>query len=205
MGCSGTVHTSLRHQQKADIIRKPTVMQAAVVRTPASLERWGENVDVVWAVDGRGLIILVRLTRQSRNNGQFIQTSTSHILFYQLRSTSKPSYGNPPTSIFPPGGGPGEGDILMGWKLASAGVAFVMGGCSSILPLPHTLILTLRHPPCVLTVTYPIPSHLLATPGSHFPPTPLDGNGGDQVDSDVWDLSKGRDWMVWNGKFPVSK
>ena len=37
-------------------------MQAAVVRTPASLERWGENVDVVWAVDGRGLIILVSQT-----------------------------------------------------------------------------------------------------------------------------------------------
>ena len=89
----------------------------------------------------------------------------------------------------------------MGWKLASTGVAFVMGGCTSILPHPHTLNLTLRHPPCILTVTYPVSSHLLAAPESHFPPRPLDGNGGDQVDSDIWDLSQGKGWMVWKGKF----
>jgi hypothetical protein len=38
---------------------QPTVIQASVVRSEASLERWGENLDVVWANDGRGLILLV--------------------------------------------------------------------------------------------------------------------------------------------------
>ena len=38
---------------------QPTVLQAVVVRSAASLQRWGENVDVFWSADGKGLIILV--------------------------------------------------------------------------------------------------------------------------------------------------
>lgn len=34
-------------------------MQAAVLRSKASIDRFGSNVDVFWAHDGRGLIILV--------------------------------------------------------------------------------------------------------------------------------------------------
>lgn len=44
---------------RADSVQ-PTVVQAAVVRSSESLERWGENAEIIWAHDGRGLIILVR-------------------------------------------------------------------------------------------------------------------------------------------------
>jgi hypothetical protein len=42
------------------------VVQAVAVRSERSLERWGENVDLIWANDGRGLIILVGYTDISR-------------------------------------------------------------------------------------------------------------------------------------------
>lgn len=38
---------------------RPTVLQAAVVRSRESLERWGVNKDVFWSYDSRGLVILV--------------------------------------------------------------------------------------------------------------------------------------------------
>lgn len=41
------------------LLVQPTVMQAAVLRSKASIDRFGNNVDVFWAHDGRGLIILV--------------------------------------------------------------------------------------------------------------------------------------------------
>lgn len=34
-------------------------MQAAALRSKTSIDRFGSNVDVFWAHDGRGLIILV--------------------------------------------------------------------------------------------------------------------------------------------------
>jgi hypothetical protein len=88
----------------------------------------------------------------------------------------------------------------MGWEVHVLGVAFVMGGCSSILSLTHTLILTLRHPPSLLTVPYPLPPQLLCPPGSHFPPTPLDGDGEEQAECEIWDLTKAKDWMSWDGE-----
>jgi hypothetical protein len=127
------------------------------------------------------------------------QTSTSHLLFYQLAPTSRPSYDFPSTSAFPAGGGAGEGDIVMGWELRSLGVAFVMGGCESVLLQAHALLITLRHPPSVLTAPYPLPQQLISPPGSHFPPTPLDGEGEEQVECEVWDLTKAREWMDWQG------
>lgn len=127
------------------------------------------------------------------------QTSTSHLLLYGLAPTSSPAYDTPATSLFPPGGGPGEGDTLMGWTLKPTGIAFVMGGCTSILAQPHSLLLTLRHPPSILAVPYPLPPQLLSPPGSHFPPIPLDGDGEDQVECDIWDLTKGQHWLSYGG------
>jgi hypothetical protein len=43
-----------------ELINQPTVIQAVAIRCEKSLERWGENLDVIWASDGRGLIVLVR-------------------------------------------------------------------------------------------------------------------------------------------------
>jgi hypothetical protein len=133
------------------------------------------------------------------------QTSTSHLLFYQLQPTPTLAYDHPPTTTFPQGGGAGEGDRLLGWELRALGSAFIMGGCTSLHAQPHNLLITLRHPPSVLTVPYPGPQHLLTAPGSHFPPPPLDGDGEDQVECDIWDMLKGRDWMGFKGKLVADR
>ncbi|WRT68724.1 uncharacterized protein IL334_005704 [Kwoniella shivajii] len=159
---------------------RPTVLQAAIIRSPASLERFGANVDVFWAYDGRGLIIL---------------TSTSHLLFYQLVPSSRPSYNSPGPST----PGPGEGDVVMGWDLRALGTAFIMGRCESLVTQPHNLLMILQHPPSILSVPWPVPSQLLSPPGSHFPPPPLDGDSETQVDCAVWDLSNAKDWMIGGG------
>lgn len=88
----------------------------------------------------------------------------------------------------------------MGWELKPLGAAFVMGGCESLHAQPHALLLTLRHPPSILTVPYPIPVQLLTPPGSHFPPPPMDGDGEEQVECEVWDLTLGKKWMVYEGQ-----
>ncbi|OCF41006.1 hypothetical protein I317_05206 [Kwoniella heveanensis CBS 569] len=163
---------------------RPTVVQAAVVRSAASIERFGVNVDVFWAYDGRGLIV---------------QTVTHHLLFYQLVPTSRPSYDFPGPST----PGPGEGDVVMGWELRSLGTAFIMGGCESLVTQPHNLLILLRHPPSLLSIPYPVPSQLLSPPGSHFPPPPLDGDSESQVDCEAWDLTQARDWMVGGNDPPV--
>ena len=77
-----------------------------------------------------------------------------------------------------------------------------MGGCTSLHAQPHNLLITLRHPPSILSVPYPLPSHLLTPPGSHFPPPPLDGDGEDQVECDIWDMLKAKEWMEFRGKSP---
>ncbi|WWC93237.1 hypothetical protein V866_000070 [Kwoniella sp. B9012] len=159
---------------------RPTVLQAAVIRSPGSVERFGVNVDVYWAHDGRGIIIL---------------TNTSHLLFYQLLPSSRPSYDSPGPST----PGPGEGDVVMGWDLRSLGTAFIMGRCESLVLQPHNLLLVLQHPPSILSVPYPIPSQLLSPPGSHFPPPPLDGDSEAQVDCNIWDLQNAKDWMIPSG------
>ena len=128
------------------------------------------------------------------------QTTTSHLLFYQLQPTPTPAYDHPPTTTFPQGGGAGEGDRLLGWELRALGSAFIMGGCTSLHVQPHNLLITLRHPPSILSVPYPIPGHLLSAPGSHYPPPPLDGDGEDQVECDIWDMLKAKDWMDFRGR-----
>jgi len=75
-----------------------------------------------------------------------------------------------------------------------------MGGCTSLHAQPHNLLITLRHPPSILSVPYPIPGHLLSPAGSHFPPPPLDGDGEDQVECDIWDMLKAKDWMDFRGR-----
>ncbi|KIR54632.1 hypothetical protein I315_02510 [Cryptococcus gattii Ru294] len=156
---------------------RPTVMQAAVLRSKASIDRFGSNVDVFWAHDGRGLIIL---------------TDTSHLLFYQLVPSSRPSYDSPGPST----PGPGEGDVVMGWELRALGTAFVMGGCEYVLPQTHNIIMALRHPPSILSVPYPVPSQLLTPPNSHFPPPPLDAATESQVECETWDLGNSRSWII---------
>ena len=91
----------------------------------------------------------------------------------------------------------------MGWSLVYLGVAFVMGTCTTVLAQSHSLMVCLRNPPSILTVPYPLPPALLTRPGSHFPPPPLDGEGEEQVDVEVWDMTKAKDWMVQNGAFPI--
>lgn len=183
------------------------MVQAAIVRSEKSVERWGENVDVIWANDGRGLIVLVRppfpYPTDPFQTGADDQTSTSHLLFYQLHPTPTPVYDHPPFTTFPQGGGAGEGDRLLGWELRALGSAFIMGGCTSLHAQPHNLLITLRHPPSILTVPYPIPAHLLSAPGSHFPPPPLDGDGEDQVECDIWDMLKAKDWMGFKGELSL--
>lgn len=114
---------------------------------------------------------------------------------YQLQPTSKPVYDHPLTSPFPELGGAGEGETLMGWSLRNLGVGFIMGGCESMSAQSHSFSFTLRHPPAVLTVPWPIPLQLLAPPGSHFPPPPMDGGGEDQVECEVLDMSE-LGWMM---------
>ncbi|ODN94637.1 hypothetical protein L198_04776 [Cryptococcus wingfieldii CBS 7118] len=156
---------------------RPTVMQAAVVRSKSSINRFGSNSDVFWTHDGRGLIITA---------------NSHHLLFYHLVPSSRPSYdfAGPSTP------GPGEGDVVMGWQLTYLGTAFVMGGCQSILCQSHNLLITLRHPPSILSVPWPVPSQLLTPPNSHFPPPPLDAATEAQIECDVWDLSAGKEWLV---------
>jgi hypothetical protein len=158
------------------------------------LSRWGENVDVFWAYDGRGLIILVRAVSLNWKSAELIQTTTSHLLFYQLQPTSSPAYAQPSSSTFPPISGPGEGDILLGWTIRALGTAFLMGGCTSVHPQAHSLIITLKHPPSILTVSFPVDQSLLSPAGSHFPPKPLDGEVGE---GDIWDMHTSKEWMVW--------
>lgn len=174
---------------------RPTVLQAAVVRTAESIERWGPSVDVFWAHDSRGLVVLVRSRKRP-----LTQTSTSHLVLYQLAPTGTPVYESTASSLFPVGGGPGEGDSLMAYELKPLGVAFAMGQCQSILAQPHNLLLTLQHPPAVLSVPYPLPAQLVTPPGSHFPPLPLDGETEEQVECEMWDLTRGREWMQQEGE-----
>lgn len=134
-----------------------------------------------------------------------LQTSTSHLLIYQLVPTAKPSYDYPSTSQFPLGGGAGEGDLLMGWTLRSLGVAFVMGGCESVQVQTHTITCTLRHPPSILTAPYPLPASLLSPPGSHHPPPPLDGDGEEQAECETWDMEQAKAWMICEGAVPAPK
>lgn len=119
---------------------------------------------------------------------------------YQLQPTSQPSYDHPITSHFSPTGGAGEADTLMGWTIKSLGVAFIMGGCESMSAQAHSLSFTLRHPPAILTVPCPIPLQLLAPPGSHFPPPPMDGDGEDQVECEVLDMNELKGWMRSHGE-----
>lgn len=88
----------------------------------------------------------------------------------------------------------------MGWELRALGTAFVMGGCESVLPQTHNIIMTLRHPPSILSVPYPVPSQLLTPPNSHFPPPPLDAATESQVECETWDLGNSRSWII--GKEP---
>ena len=62
---------------------QPTVLQAVVVRSAASLQRWGENVDVFWSADGKGLIILV--------SGLLERVDQSSLSDVQLSSASLPT------------------------------------------------------------------------------------------------------------------
>lgn len=124
-------------------------------------------------------------------------------MLYQLVPTSQPTYESAPTAAFPPGGGPGEGEVIMGWELISTGVAFAMGKCQSVLAQPHNLLLTLQHPPAVLKVPYPIPEQLNTAVGSHFPPLPLDGETEEQVECDLWDLTRAKEWMDQSERVPV--
>ena len=115
-------------------------------------------------------------------------------------STSQPVYDQPSSSTFPSGGGPGEGDVLVGWKLKPLGVAFVMGKCTHVYLQSRNLLLSLQHPPGILSVPWPIPSALLSPPGSHFPPAPLDGDGEDQAECEMWELAEGKIWIDSTGK-----
>lgn len=88
----------------------------------------------------------------------------------------------------------------MGWELRALGTAFVMGGCESVLPQAHNIMMTLRHPPSILSVPYPAPSQLLTPPNSHFPPPPLDAATESQIECETWDLGSSRSWII--GKEP---
>lgn len=75
-----------------------------------------------------------------------------------------------------------------------------MGKCTSVVPQSHSLLLSLQHPPSILSVPWPIPTHLITAPGSHFPPLPLDGESEAQVECEMWDLTQARDWLDQRGK-----
>lgn len=126
-------------------------------------------------------------------------------MLYQLVPTSLPAYDSANTAAstsaaFGAGAGPGEGDVLLGWELKAQGVAFAMGGCRSVLPQQHNLLLALQHPPAVLAVPYPLPPQLVTPPGSQFPPLPLDGDTEEQVECELWDLTRGREWIDQKGE-----
>lgn len=91
----------------------------------------------------------------------------------------------------------------MGWTLRSLGAAFIMGHPQSLFAQSHSLLITLKSPPSILTVPYPIPSQLIAPPNSHFPPPPLDGDGPEQDECEIWDLVKAKEWMQCQGAPPV--
>lgn len=91
----------------------------------------------------------------------------------------------------------------MGWTLRSLGAAFIMGHPQSLFAQSHSLLITLKSPPSILTVPYPIPSQLIAPPNSHFPPPPLDGDGPAQEECEIWDLAKAKEWMQCQGAPPV--
>ncbi|EIW68335.1 hypothetical protein M231_00343 [Tremella mesenterica] len=156
---------------------RPTVLQLASIRTPKNVSRWGNNDDVFWSHDGRGIIVL---------------TSNSHLLFYTLVPSNLPAYTLRTDPSFPPGDGPGEGDPLMGWQLDYRGAAFAMGSCTSLLVQTHNLMLCLRHPPAILTVPYPLPQEMLSLE-SDVPPVPLDGGEGKDVQ--IWEFEGSGEWM----------
>lgn len=78
-----------------------------------------------------------------------------------------------------------------------------MGRCQSVLAQQHNLLLSLQHPPAILNVPWPIPQQLLAAPGSHFPPLPLDGDTEEQVECDIWDLTEAKAWIKQEARVPV--
>ena len=98
-----------------------------------------------WASDGRGVIVLVSHDAYFQAQGQ---TTTSHLLFYQLRSSIDPVYAFTTNNEF----GAGEGDTLMGWTLKPLGVAFAMGKATYVLAQTHFLLICMRHPPSILKV-----------------------------------------------------
>lgn len=112
-------------------------------------------------------------------------------------------YESLPTTHFPAGGGAGEGEALRGFELKNRGVAFVMGKCTSIVAQSHNLLLSLQYPPSIFIVPWPLPTQLITQPGSHFPPLPLDGESEAQVECEMWDLAKARDWLDQNGKLRI--
>ena len=78
-----------------------------------------------------------------------------------------------------------------------------MGRCTTILPQSHTLLIGLQHPPAILSVPWPIPSSLISPPGSHFPPKPVDGDGEDQAECEIWELDGGAPWVVRTGSLSL--
>jgi hypothetical protein len=62
------------------------VIQAVALRSEKSLERWGENLDVIWANDGRGLIVLVRLVSQGINK---LIGRLPHPTYYSTNSSQR--------------------------------------------------------------------------------------------------------------------
>lgn len=115
-------------------------------------------------------------------------------------ATTGDVYESVPTTHFPAGGGAGEGESLRGFELKNRGVAFVMGKCTSVVAQSHNLLLSLQHPPSIFVVPWPLPTQLVTPPGSHFPPLPLDGDSEAQVECEMWDLGKAKDWLDQSGK-----
>lgn len=93
----------------------------------------------------------------------------------------------------------------MGWTLKPLGSAFIMGTCQTLCAQSHSLLIGIRNPPALLTVPWPVPGHLLAPSDTHFPPPPLDGDGPEQADCEIWDLTQGRDWAGWAGDPPAPR
>jgi hypothetical protein len=83
------------------------------------------------------------------------------------------------------------------------GAAFLMGHPQSLFAQSHSLLISLRNPPALLSVPYPIPSQLVAPPNSHFPPPPLDGDGPEQDECEIWDLGDAQGWMRYGDTAPV--
>ena len=126
------------------------------------------------------------------------QTSTSHLLVYQLQSTSQPAY-EPTAPNYPRICGPGEAEPLVGFTLKPLGAAFIMGNAAAIVAQPHALMMGLKHPPSITSVPWPIPTEHLSPAGSHFPPNPLDG-GSQNEDFNSWDVAQGKEWLMAEGQ-----